>query len=60
MQMRFDHTIQAVIALVAMLFLPGLLQLPGYWSGVAFIVLWLGGSAWAFYRAHVYGRGPFW
>lgn len=58
--MLFTHFIQAIIGLVALFVLPGALQLPGYWSGVAFIAMWLGGSAWALYRANVHGRGPFW
>jgi hypothetical protein len=58
--MQSTHFIQAVIALVAIYALPGALQLPGYWSGVAFLALGVSFSAWALYRANVHGRGPFW
>jgi hypothetical protein len=60
MPYRLDHSIQALIVLAVMFVLPGALQLPGYWSGAAFIAMGLVFSAWAFYRASVHGRGPLW
>lgn len=57
---RISHTIQAAILLAVTFIAPGLLGLSGYWSGVAFIVLGLGFSAWAFYRAWAHDLGPLW
>ena len=58
--MRFEHFIQAVIAWAIVFALPGALQLPGFWSGVAVYALGIAISVWALYRSEVHGRGPFW
>jgi hypothetical protein len=54
-----DHTIQAVILLAVAFCLPGLLQLPGYWSGFAVFALCVIFTAWAWHRGND-GRGPLW
>ena len=58
--MQFRDFIQSVIVVASVVFVPGLLQLPGYWSGVVFYGMAIGLPAWSWYRFSVHGRGPFW
>lgn len=59
MHYLIDHTIQAVILLAVAFCLPGLLQLPGYWSGIAVPALGATFTVWAFFRGRD-GKGPLW
>ena len=60
MAYRFGQYFQGLVLLAVMFTLPGLLQLPEYWSFVGVVGLWIVFMGWALYRAYYVGRGPFW